>query len=229
MLKTLPLDKQLKTPATISMKTKVFLAFVLAFAGYCAASRAQTISSASWWSANTGTVACSSWTYDDPSLPTPNLTMAGTQYSAPGEMVGTVTTSGGDPTLYLGSAVNNDTSFAWTSYQVNVYMAVPFTFYGTPNVSSPFSDWSFAVIAPTYQPGGEFPAEPYEGTIDLTSGTPIAIGDELGFSYAISFSSSTDYAFTQEMIPVPEPGDLGLVSGLLFGGFQLVKRLRKKA
>jgi hypothetical protein len=153
-------------------------------------------------------------------------------------MVGTITTdSATDPTLFLGSAVDNDTSFAWTSYVVNVVMNAPFTFFGSPSVvnyppSGP-SDWSVAsVTTPALQGSGLYAGD-YEGTIDLTGGTPVQVGDELDFSYAIHFSSSTDYAFTQEMIPqtVPEPSELGLLtmSGLLFGGFQTVKRWLKKA
>jgi len=165
--------------------------------------------------------------------------MAGDQFWGPGHMVGTVQTdTTQDPTLYLGSSVNNDTSFAWTSYIVNVVMGVPFTFVPSSETVENYppsgpSDWSVAgVTTPTLQVGGLYNGL-YEGTIDLTGGTPIPISDqtagELDFSYGIHFSSSTDYSFTQEMIPqgVPEPGDLGLVSGLLFGGFQLIKRLRK--
>lgn len=164
--------------------------------------------------------------------------MTGDQYTVPGQsaaghMNGWIQTdSPTDPTLYLGSGVDNDTSFAWTSYQVNVYMAVPFTFVGSVGVSNPDSTW---FVASTLQPsspivGGPYSGD-YKGTLDLSGGTPVAIGDELDFNYAIHFGSSTDYAFTQEMIPmgVPEPSDLGLASALLFGGIELVKRFRKKA
>ncbi len=215
-----------KTKTSLSTKTKILLPFVLVFLGYCATSRAN-ITDAWWNDDGDGAIVCSSWAFNNP-----DLTMTGNEYMAgAAHMLGWVNTDSAlDPTLYLGSGVDNDTSFAWTGYLVNVVMAVPFTFSGTPSVSSPLSDWSVAsVAAPTLQVGGLYIGK-YEGTIDLTSGTPIGIGDELDFSYAIHFSSSTDYAFTQEMIPqgVPEPGDLGLVTGLLFGGFELVKRLRKK-
>jgi hypothetical protein len=219
------------------MKTKVFLAFVLAFAGYCATSSAD-ITNAWWHDDGDGVLVCSTWNYNNPNLTSPNMTMTGDQYTVPGQsaaghMVGWVQTdSPTDPTLYLGSSVDNDTSFAWTSYQVNVYMAVPFTFVGSAGVSNPDSTW---FVASTLQPsspivGGPYSGD-YEGTLDLSGGTPVAIGDELDFNYAIHFGSSTDYAFTQEMIPmgVPEPSDLGLASALLFGGIELVKRFRKKA
>jgi hypothetical protein len=220
------------------MKTKVFVVFVLAFAGYCANSRA-TITNAFWNNDGDGAINCQ----QVGSFNGTTLSMAGDQCWGPGHMLGTVQTdSPQDPTLYLGSSVNNDTSFAWTSYQVNVVMPVDFSFVANaifPNVenyppSGP-SDWTVAsVIAPTLQATGIYAGD-YEGTINLTGGTPIPIGtqqaDELDFGYGITFAGSTDYSFTQEMIPmgVPEPGDLGLASGLLFGGFQLVKLLRKKA
>jgi hypothetical protein len=213
------------------MKTKIFVVFVVAFVGCCATSRA-TITSASWNDDGDGAIVCSAWAFNNP-----NLTMAGNEYkSGPAHMLGWVTTdTAADPTLGLYSSVDNDTSFAWTSYQVNVYMAVPFSFVGSPGVNNDsIGDWTVSYSTPgtaPYLPGGEFPSEPYEATIDYTGGTPLAIGDELDFNYAIHFASATDYAFTQEMIPmgVPEPGDLGLASALLFGGIELVKRLRRKS
>jgi hypothetical protein len=235
----------MRTKTFMSTKTFPFIPVVLAFLGYCATSSADI--TGAWWNDDgDGVLVCQTWTYDSANLPSPNLTMTGDQYTVPGQstaghMVGTITTdSPQDPTLYLGSAVNNDTSFVWTSYQVNVVMNAPFTFVaGSPYVinyplSGP-SDWTVAgVIAPFLQVSGIYAGD-YEGTIDLTGGTPIAISDqpdgELDFGYGIHFSSSTDYSFTQEMIPmgVPEPSDLGLASALLFGGIELVKRFRKKA
>jgi len=156
--------------------------------------------------------------------------MLGIQNSSPGHMVGTVITSDPlDPTLYLGSAVNNDTGLIWTDYHVNVYMAVPFTFVGTPTVDNPPGDtpptdnWFVSgVVAPAWN------GSQYEGTINFLGGTPLEIGDELDFNYAIHFSSSLDYSFTQQMIPsgyaVPEPGTLTFVAA---GGLMLALRLRR--
>jgi hypothetical protein len=219
------------------MKTKILLVFVLAFAGYCATSRAN-ITSASWCNDADGAINCT----ESGSFQNSTLSMQGAQFWAPGHMIGTVTTDTAlDPTLYLGSSVNNDTSFAWTSYQVNVIMPVSYTF--VANATYPYvinyppsgpSDWSVSsVIAPTLQATGIYAGQ-YEGTINLKGGTPVEPGnpgDELDFGYGIHFAGSTDYSFTQEMIPmgVPEPGDLGLASALLFGGIELAKRLRKKS
>jgi hypothetical protein len=216
------------------MRQKTFVLLGVVFLGYCSTTNAN-ITGTSWCNDGDGAINCTQQGAFDGS----SLYMAGEQSSGPGHMTGTIQTdTTSDPTLGLYSSVNNDTSFAWTSYVVNVYMAVPFSIVGTPGVDNvPNSDWTVSYSTPgtaPYLPSVEFPTEPYEATIDFTSGTPVAIGGELDFNYAIHFSSSTDYAFTQEMIPagevtsVPEPSGLGLASGLLFGGIQLVKRLRRK-
>jgi hypothetical protein len=208
------------------MRTTTYPLFGLAFLSFCAVSQAN-ITDASWANDGDGAINCLQYG----SLNNDTLSMYGDQFWAPGHMLGSITTDTiGDPTLYLGSAVDNDTTFAWTGYVVNVVMANPFTFVGAATVSNPSADWSVAgVTAPALQVSGIY-AGKYEGTIDFTDGTPLAIGDELDFQYAIHFSGSTDYSFTQEMIPVPEPGmfNLAAMSSCLFGGVQLVKRLRRK-
>ena len=151
--------------------------------------------------------------------------MTGTQYSGPAQTDTTL-----DPTLFLGSSVDNDTGGAWIGYQVNVIMSVPFTFVGTPGVSDPTSTWYLA-NTPMVGPGsGLYPPTDYEGTIYYSGGTPLGVGAELDFNYAIHFVGSTDYAFTQEMIPVfsevPEPGTLALAG---MGGLVLALRLRRSS
>jgi hypothetical protein len=205
---------------------KTLVPFVLAFLGYCATSRA-TITDSWWHDDGDGAIVCSSWTFNNSTL-----TMSGDQYWEPGHMLGWVDTdTATDPTLTLASGIDNDTAFAWIGYQVNVIMPNTFSFVGTPSVQNfPLSDWSVtSVAAPTLQVSGIYAGD-YEGTMDFAAGTPVGIGGELDFSYAIHFTGATEYSFTQEMIPteVPEPNELGLASGLLFGGFELVKRLRKK-
>ena len=50
--------------------------------------------------------------------------------------------------------------------------------------------------------------------------------DMVSFSYQLQFTSSTHYSFTQEIIPVPEPGTVGMVtmSGLLLASLALARR-----
>jgi hypothetical protein len=95
----------------------------------------------------------------------------------------------------------------------------------------PNGDW---VVSSVVEPSSPLVSGPYagdyEGTVNLLGGTPVALGGELDFSYAIQFSGASQFSFTQEVIPsmVPEPGTLGLVvmSGLLLGWGALARRRR---
>lgn len=61
----------------------------------------------------------------------------------------------------------------------------------------------------------------YVGTLYYSAGTPIGIGSELNFLYSIIFASSTDYSFSQEMIPnfVPlsQPQNVTITNTVLSG------------
>lgn len=143
------------------------------------------------------------------------------------------TTDTVDPTLTLGNSINNDSVIAWLGYQVNVIMNVPFTFAAPmPTADNPpTSDWFlFDVVNPTLQASGPYAGQ-YEGSLFFNGGTPIGIGGELDYSYAIHFSGSTHYSFTEEafayetvVTEVPEPSALALVG---MGGLMLVLRLRR--
>ena len=193
------------------MKNLIIILTIAGTVTFCSNSRA-TITNASW-SATGNPIVNASYGWNAGS---DLLTMSGQQQFVPTDLAGQVQTDTvSDPTLFLGGSVNNDTSFAWTTYQVNVYMAVPFNFTGTPGVSNPSSDWYVGSVVQPSTPLLTGPyAGDYEGTLNFSDGTPLAIGAELDFNYAIHFSGSTDYAFTQEMIPnaVPEPSALGLLA-----------------
>lgn len=154
----------------------------------------------------------------------------GDQYFAPGHILFDVTTdSSGDPTLMLANAIDNDTSFAWTSYEVDIWMNRTFTI-SAANVSGPAGWGMDSTVEPTgpqtaYQDGNPIPNQ-YIGHLYF-SGTPVvAIGDELDFSYKISFTGGA--TFTEQLIPVPEPGTLSFLLGgvLLFGGWTAATRRR---
>ncbi|MGD0614735.1 MAG: PEP-CTERM sorting domain-containing protein [Verrucomicrobiota bacterium] len=207
------------------MTIRSVLLFTAATLFSCSISKANIIS-LSYQDDGDGAIVCpNGWNGD-----TSALDIYGREcMSGPAHVLGTITTdTEADPTLTLASGVDNDTGFAWTGYQVNVVMSNPFTIVsGSPSVSSPSSDWNVSsTVEPTLQGSGLYSGK-YEGTINLSDGTPLAVGDELDFSYAIHFSGSTSYSFTQEMIPtlVPEPSTLSLVlGGLLLGKLGVIRR-----
>lgn len=161
------------------------------------------------------------------------MQMWGTQYGNPAHMVGWAdATDPLDPTLTLGSSVNNDSGLTWLGYQVNVIMSIPFTFAGgvlAPSVDNPpNSDWYLSGEAlPTLQLSGPYVGL-YEGTLYFNAGTPVGIGGELDYMYSIQFAGSTHYSFTQEgfayEVMVPEPSALALVG---IGGLMLALRVRR--
>jgi len=86
--------------------------------------------------------------------------------------------------------------------------------------NDPVGDWTAYL---TQQP--VWNGTDWKGQLDFHAGTPVAIGGELDFSYAIHFVGSTSYSFTQEMMPTPEPGTLSLLlGGVLLLGRRTAKR-----
>jgi hypothetical protein len=147
---------------------------------------------------------------------TGTVTVTGDQFWAPGHMVGTITSDTAlDPTLIMHNLIDNDTSFAWTSYQVNIKMSTMFSI--SNDVAYDPSDWASSITQPTLV-GSE-----YIGTVLFSAGTPVAAGDSFEFGYRVSFDGATSYQFCQEMVPVPEPATMSL---LALSGLAVLRRKR---
>lgn len=138
------------------------------------------------------------------------------------QILGNITLdSATDPALTLNSAINNNTGFEWTAYNVNVYMSSSFTLTGV-NVTIP-DGWSVNVVQPS-----PFASDygTYKGQLQFTGGTPVALGNGLSFTYTLNFSGYESFSFCQEMTPVPEPGAFSFLAmgSLLLGGFLVAGR-----
>lgn len=150
-------------------------------------------------------VSCPIYTWSpNNNLLTLNLSQVGA-----GNVSGDITTDvPGDPTLTIQNNINNDTGYDWPAYHVNVYMTQPFT------IANPFVlniGWTGSVTQQPILSGGV-----YGGQIDYVGGTPVTAGQILSFSYQITFGGAA--SFSQELVPVPEPGSFSLLLG---GGFVL--------
>jgi hypothetical protein len=164
--------------------------------------------------AGDGNVNCTGITLLNDSA-TVNATQCGS-----GQVVTNVTTNSiADPHLTVINAIDNDTDFTWTDYQVQVSMAVPFTLSGAANDIP--GDWTATVTqAPTFDG-----VSLYVGQLDYAvgTGTPVAIGDTLETRFVIGLSGSTTYQYTESMTPTPEPATLSLIA---MGGLAMLRRRR---
>jgi hypothetical protein len=154
--------------------------------------------------------------------------MDGYQYEA-GVLAGTIfADTPSDPSLTIGGSVDNDTGFAWSGYQIRIFMDRPFTL-SNVGVGPVPGDWTFTTTGPA--PGGSptyYSGTQYEAEIHYAGGTPVPVGGELDFSYKLTFVGSTQYGFTTEMTPVPEPSILAL-GAFAMAGLCAIKRARQSS
>jgi hypothetical protein len=194
------------------MKKQSAVLVVLAVLFFCSTSRAN-ITNVCYDSDHDGAFVCTPCSLSTNANVVP-VDIYGDQHSAPGHLIlNVLTDSPDDPTLNVNNSIDNETDFAWTEFTVNLTMAVPFSLTNV-TVGLPL-DWH--VIS--YDPAAINTTSNFLATVVYDTGGPIPNGGTIDFGYSVHFSGSPAYTITQEMIPVPEPGTLGLVglSLLLFG------------
>jgi hypothetical protein len=136
-----------------------------------------------------------------------------------------------DPILTINASVDNESSFIWTGYILNIQMNQMFSI-NSADVTTP-AGWDSNIT----QPGAPDSDGNYTGTIDYfvtAGGTPVAIApaqdSTFDFGYQIEFDGTTSYSLTQSATPVPEPSAINvlLVGCLMLGGCMIFKRTQAK-
>jgi hypothetical protein len=189
------------------MKTKTLLLAALA-ALTCSVSSGSITNVVAWGGS---AVDCYLYSWGTPS----DLFTMHSSQTAAGSIWGRIDTdTETDPTLTLNNVIDNDTTFDWTSYNVDVFMNHSFSI-SAPTVNSPVygvGDWGVQ----SFTPSATFNGSQWVGHVVLTGLTPILqnVGT-LDFSYTISFIGSV--VFTESLTPVPEPDSITLLIGGVLG------------
>ncbi|MBN2446848.1 MAG: PEP-CTERM sorting domain-containing protein [Phycisphaerae bacterium] len=153
------------------------------------------------------------WTWDA-GTETATMTVPETQHWGPAHIFPEFfADSEVDPYAWVIKEVENDTTFVWTDYHINITLNNTFTIVEAAGPAG----WLTPVITQPTQVGSE-----WIGSVDYYyggSGTEILIGGIGDFSAKMQFAGSASFCF--EQIPTPEPASLGL---LVMGGLALLRR-----
>ena len=149
------------------------------------------------------------------------LSLDGKQYWDPAHVEGDFTTDTElDPIVWIAETVENQTTFDWTDYHIDIGMTKDFSI--STSVIAP-DYWTSVITQPTS--GQPLPngGTGWLGSIDyyIGTGSPIIVGDSGDFGFKISFLGSVD--FCTEQTPTPEPATICLLG---LGALVLRRRLR---
>jgi hypothetical protein len=147
------------------------------------------------------------WVWTQIDTDTYLLELDETVHGVPASVTGDITADG-DPRVWIRKSVENDTTFAWGYYHIDICMPVTFDIL---QITDP-DTWSHLEPGPAVlQENGRWLA-----SVDFQGGDPIAIGEWGEFGILVSFAGTVDYCVSQ--VPIaPEPASLLLlaVGGLL--------------
>ena len=202
------------------MKRRGILLGVL-IALICCSSSYANITNVTYASDDDGAFSCTPWSWSGNSSEV-DMSVYGDLFWGPAHMfVNVETTDASDPTLKISNSIENDSSFAWTQFTVNLSMAVSFTLTNV-TVTAP-GDWSVVSFDQT----ANFAGSNYVATVVYDTGSAIPNDNvsTIDFGYWVKFSGSPSYELCQEMIPVPEPSSLALVG---IGGLFLARLVSRR-
>lgn len=167
------------------------------------------------WDDGDGAVTMGAWTwYWDDGTQTANMNVPECQHWAPAHIFTEfITDTPEDPFAWILKEVENDTTFDWTDYHINI--SAPQMF-GIVLALQP-AGWLAPVITPPTLQGTE-----WVGAVDYYYGGPsteVPIGGVGEFGVRLQFAGSVTFCI--EQIPTPEPSSLAL---LALGAVALLRR-----
>ncbi len=153
-----------------------------------------------------------------------DVRVSGIQYDYPAHVLGDfITDTEEDPIVWLVETIDNNTTFAWTDYHIDIGMTKTFDITG---VIAPLN-WTYTITQPESGlplPGDESPGTGWVGYVDYYIGTGDAIGIGESGDFGLKFSFVGTVAFCTEQIPTPEPTTIGLLG---LGGLALLRKRKR--